>query len=479
MALRRIDIANLKSLGTQSGRAHEIPLAPLTLIYGPNSAGKSTIVQALSLVREVALHDGTARGHHLPTQTELFDFGSFRSAIHRHDTSVGLFLGVLLDDAHGGTAYVGLDFQAEKPKPQDSVTRGVLRETVIGSGGHRLRFRLDRRRNTYTLSPGWKEPLIALISEAPQEDDLGVFPILASALRARKQAPRFPLTSGVFPAIAERNVVVDKEANRLFHATVDAVLDSRVRAARRTLRNVSYLGPLRVAPTRLQTLSPEASVDVGISGERTATVLFSDPAVVDRVNTYLAALEIPYELRVDKITVDRADPRHNSVDVSDVVAITLTDSRSVGSTSDGPRVTVSPRDVGFGVSQVLPVVVQCTAARNAVICIEQPEVHIHPRLQGHLMEMFVSSARRNNNQLIIETHSEHLVLRLQRMLRDGYPWLTSDKVSVIYVDVHDDGSAHPLRLPLDNAGEFTEAWPMGFFTERLEELYGNPLKPWA
>lgn len=477
MPLRRIDIANLKSLGTNDGEPHQIPLAPITLVYGPNSAGKSTIVQALSLMRELILQDLGPRDCYLPTHTELFDFGSFRSAVHRHDTTLSLFLGVLLDAPADQSAYVGLEFGGSPSKLDEDPPRGALRGAAVGSARQTLQFKLDRNKRAFRLAGSWKQPLMRLIEEATSEDDEKTLSILKAGTRARRAAPKFPLTTGAFPAIPEREYISDADANRLFHSKIDSAVDARVRAVRSALKATAYLGPLRAAPTRLQTLTSERPMNVGPVGEHTASVLYhgDNPKdkLIEHVNSYLVDLEIPYELRVDRISVDRDDPTHNAVDVSDVVAITLVDKRPSASGRSSVPVTVSPRDVGFGVSQVLPVVVQCAAATDSLICIEQPEVHIHPRLQARLGELFVTSAEKNRNQFLIETHSEHLMLRLQRLIRRGHGWLTPDKIAVIYVDVHPDGSARPLHLPLDADGEFTAAWPDGFFTERLEEVFGD------
>jgi predicted ATPase len=108
--------------------------------------------------------------------------------------------------------------------------------------------------------------------------------------------------------------------------------------------------------------------------------------------------------------------------------------------------------------------------------IEQPELHIHPLLQANLGDLFiVASARR---QFLIETHSEHLILRALRRIRetnagelnDGDPPFTPDKLSVIYVEATADGTTFK-QLRVDEAGEFVDRWPHGFFEERAKELF--------
>jgi predicted ATPase len=83
---------------------------------------------------------------------------------------------------------------------------------------------------------------------------------------------------------------------------------------------------------------------------------------------------------------------------------------------------VSHRDVGIGISQVLPVLVSAYASKNKIVAIEQPEIHLHPALQAELGDVFIESALgENKNAFILETHSEHLVLRVMRRIRETNP----------------------------------------------------------
>ena len=84
---------------------------------------------------------------------------------------------------------------------------------------------------------------------------------------------------------------------------------------------------------------------------------------------------------------------------------------------DANGLEVSVQDVGFGISQILPIVV-VALSRHRLITIEQPELHVHPRLQSNLADLFIWSSTKNRNQFIIETHSEHIILRLQRRQRE-------------------------------------------------------------
>jgi hypothetical protein len=142
-------------------------------------------------------------------------------------------------------------------------------------------------------------------------------------------------------------------------------------------------------------------------------------------------------------------------------------------------VELRPHDVGIGISQVVPVLVTALAEREHLLGIEQPELHLHPRLQAELGDLFIEAALgERNHTVLLETHSEHLILRLLRRIREttdgdlpqGKQAMTPDDLSVYYIDQTADG-AKATRLRVDETGEFMDRWPAGFFEERAKELF--------
>jgi predicted ATPase len=136
-----------------------------------------------------------------------------------------------------------------------------------------------------------------------------------------------------------------------------------------------------------------------------------------------------------------------------------------------------PQDIGVGISQVFPVVVLTVAQETGLIAIEQPELHVHPAIQIELADLFARYAINHNKLLLLESHSEHLILRLLRRVRDSAaqqapdtPGLNKDYVSVQYVEPTSEG-ARFTRLRIDSDGDFIDEWPNGFFDERDEELF--------
>jgi predicted ATPase len=157
----------------------------------------------------------------------------------------------------------------------------------------------------------------------------------------------------------------------------------------------------------------------------------------------------------------------NSVNVPVHQQVTLKDSKQ--------NLAVYPSEVGSGIAQVIPVVAATLNSDFKIVSIEQPELHVHPALQTHLGDLFGHAAVEGNRLLIIETHSEHLMLRLMRRIREfhhgellkGKPELTRDHLSVIYVE--SGGKVKSLRVTRD--GDFMDEWPEGFFEERMKELF--------
>ena len=135
---------------------------------------------------------------------------------------------------------------------------------------------------------------------------------------------------------------------------------------------------------------------------------------------------------------------------------------------------VTLADVGYGINQILPVIIEGIAShKGSIICVEQPEIHLHPRLQANIADLMIDTIAdedvQANKQWIVETHSELLILRLQRRIREGK--IKPEDISVLYVDPNDEsteGSAiKVLRLGEDSY--FRDPWPDGFFADSLNE----------
>lgn len=140
------------------------------------------------------------------------------------------------------------------------------------------------------------------------------------------------------------------------------------------------------------------------------------------------------------------------------------------------NIEVNASDIGVGVSQVLPLVVAAVTSKNGLIACEQPELHVHPRVQVAIGDLLTQV--NDKAQFLIETHSEHLILRILRRIREStdgelpaeFNRVTSSSISLVYLDSSDNGVV-VKKIDVDEDGEFTSRWPQGFFSERAEELF--------
>lgn len=133
---------------------------------------------------------------------------------------------------------------------------------------------------------------------------------------------------------------------------------------------------------------------------------------------------------------------------------------------------VTHRDVGIGISQVLPVLVAAYGSRNKLLAMEQPEIHLHPALQAELADVFIETALgERQNTFILETHSEHLVLRLLRRVREGR--IRPDDISILFVEPLPDRGSRIVELHIDEDGDFIDQWPGGFFEESFHEKFSG------
>lgn len=260
-----------------------------------------------------------------------------------------------------------------------------------------------------------------------------------------------------------------------------------------TWRQLTYIGPLRVIPGR-SGVGLTSSQGLEYTGETDWQWLVRQPEAIARVNQWLGRdfLDTDLELKVKRLFTESDITwmvRESHNDKKTPIGTLLSRLTPVSSEVvlyDGRRKReVNIADVGVGIAQVLPVLTRGLTTGGFHV-IEQPELHVHPRLQAELADVFIASSKgpkvssysplADGTAFLLETHSEHLILRLLRRIRETSEGrnpeslsLAPGDVAVYYLSQGPNGTeVTPIELTLK--GEFASPWPEGFFPERFKEF---------
>jgi predicted ATPase len=239
-------------------------------------------------------------------------------------------------------------------------------------------------------------------------------------------------------------------------------LSDLVLAFEELFSNVVYLGPLRESPRRMYQWAGDTPQDVGLRGERAISALLATrsqktlsygrgirrKSVQEKIAEWLKTLGMIDSFRVEPIAANRKEYEVR-----------------VRRTPHAPEVLLP--DVGFGVSQILPVLVLCYyAPRGATIILEQPEIHLHPSVQAGLADVFIDAIQTRGVQILVESHSEYLLRRLQRRMAEAT--LQQEQTALYFCATNDAGTSQLTTLELDPFGNITN-WPPDFFGDELGE----------
>lgn len=424
-------------------------LAPLTGLFGANSSGKSSVLQLLLMLKQTVESTDRAVVLEFGDERNLTNLGSFRDVVFAHEKP--------------GALTFRVRWRKEEPlKIGDPDTRGgVLFE------GNRLSFeaavsdsaadRLSVSSFCYSLSPEDSTAVSTFTlrrkgdsgSQYQLDSDAGSFQFVRTPGRA------WPLPSPVkcygFP-----DQVYAYYQNAGFLAELQLAFEEM-------LKQVYYLGPLREFPQRHYTWPGSEPADMGRRGERVVHAILASrkrgrnistgrhkkkQTLEERVAYWLKELRLIHEFSVKAIS-----------DESNQYQVRV--QKSPGSAQ------VLITDVGFGVSQILPVLVLCYyVPEYSTILLEQPEIHLHPSVQAGLADVFVDVMKNRHVQIIVESHSEHLLRRFQ--LRIAEEKVAKEESAFYFCEMQNGGSSL-IELDLDLFGIISN-WPKDFFGDEFGEM---------
>jgi predicted ATPase len=425
----------------------EIRLAPLTVLFGTNSAGKTSILQLLLLLKQTAESPDRQRALQLGDSRTLIDVGTYGDAVHNRDVTQPLEIefewtlgeSLQISDPLSGTEYEG-----------DAIGFGVS----IQAGKRHQPF---VRHFEYRLGHTGKTVLDVRMH---QRESGNKFDLDSNHYKLVRHTGRaWPLPEPV------RFYGFPDEATAYYQNT--AFVSDLVLQLERMFRSIFYVGPLREYPKRLYLWSGEIPDHVGVKGDRA-------------IEAILAAGDRAFNSKAKEKTkplVRLVAERLRSMGlIQDFEVKALGEHRkeyevTVRTSAKLPEVKLT--DVGFGVSQVLPVIVECFyVPRRSIVIFEQPEIHLHPRVQADLADLFVDAIRAREDatarecQFIIESHSEHFLRRLQRRIAEEE--LSADDAALYFVHTQGEG-ARIEELEVDQYGNIRN-WPEGFFGDEMSDL---------
>lgn len=565
--LMAIELENFKGVGNRV----RIDLAPITLLFGANSAGKSTILQALQYVCEV-LERRNANPDRTLYGGDFVDLGGFHNLVHQHDEGKTIAIKLelqlnradlpelvpeafdewqnvdaevwelyeLLQETRNRTESVSVELKIGwSSNRQAAIVRGyevglngaLLAKIESQADGKDASIQINPKNPVFTRYrtqeeiDNAKQLLVDLgvddVADAPatndgtsdsdDEDDgsYSIWPQITGTLSDADierpgQGFRQWLSNvdGALPALAPLLYVPAGDAKgatavylaRELTAFLTTVIVGPGVLIRDQLRKLRYLGPIRNVPER--DFEAALTPDEARWADGTAAweaLLNGNESLVDEVSRWMAdedKLATGYEVarrKFKEIDVGTLNWLMRAADPDASVRPEPQLLRQVEAAPEKQRVELldpesgdpfQPRDVGIGISQVLPVVVAALEPSAALVAIEQPELHIHPAVQVGLGDLFIKGAKEHGINFLVETHSEHLILRLLRRIREttenevppGAIGIEPADVAVIYVQSTESG-VELVPLPIDVTGEFTTRWPKGFFDERAEELF--------
>jgi AAA15 family ATPase/GTPase len=545
--LTKISLTNFRSFK----KTQTIDLAPVTLMFGPNSVGKSSVLMALAYIQQILEH-----GHCDPQKLAVLgnkDIGGFRSLVHgqnlrnkikiRLDFDCSLFKYgyetnvselanlagegyLLMNDISGAYENGAVEFeiawseQLQKAYVENYRVWG--NEHYIGS----IHSSSDLK-DTYIKEINNQNPLlrpydhdqwleneyggveeVELDDEDLLETELSqlllihnpnglVYNELADTETAGEyfvnHIARIALGcfSGAIPFLGRPVVTnlsgqdLDESENLGDHLnylvlrqTLSEAFVSPLDGLIEYLKKSVFIGPLRVVPDQSFKPNPNPEQADWFDGTAAWDYLFKAPSssdqtkeLISRTNDWLTAkekLNTGYEILNNSLSEVNNLGAHNSV-------MGLLEKRHVFFKETRSNILLSASQLGTGISQVLPLVVAANNDKVSLVTIEQPELHIHPRFQVELADLLLCN--REKHSFLVETHSEHLILRLLKRIRQTTDSehlmdcvkVEPETVSIVYLEPTNDG-VKTKRIRLDEDGEFLDNWPAGFFTERREEL---------
>ena len=426
MVFSKIHVKNFKALRDTG----ELDVKPLTFLVGPNSSGKTSLIQAILSLRQTVQSPDQQTPLIL---NDYVDLGSYRDVVFKHDEKNDIHINFEIPDVrcdmvfsvyrsgkHQGVIYLkSLDFNGKKMP--------VLQRGKNKHGERCISFSVQKK-------DGGSGHFITI----KDEDDID-----EQTIKLLKFYIILPEKG--YKDLSTFEEYLWKHSNLLF-ATV---LLGRI--IENIFDGVYHIGPLRNEPERTYLAAGASPSDVGKWGEETVDILLFKEELKEKVKTWFGRFGISLDFDLEEL-------KGKSGGATSVYNIMLKDPNT--------KTEVNLVDVGFGASQILPIIVQgFNASKNSLILIEQPEIHLHPKAQATMGDLLVDIIKSNERKLIIETHCDLLIRRVCKNILQKK--IEHTDVVIYYFEPTDNGT-EIKKITINENGQF-ENFPEGFFEEGFEE----------
>lgn len=437
--LKRLKISNFKSW-----ERADLEFGRITAIFGANSSGKTSLLQFPLLLKQTK--DATDRSTVLDfgAPDRLVDLGTFQDVVFRHaaqDQAISWELQWIQDepvklmDPEGKKT----DFIAEGNNLSISASASIRKS---GIACLTLAYTLEDKK--FFLAPKDKE------GKRFKLEVEGVPEFSAKRTMGRAWDLPPPIKCYAFP----------DQARTYYQNT--GFLSQLEGEYERQMDQIFYLGPLREYPKRDYYWSKTRPSDVGWRGERAIEAILAATSSGEKQN-----LKARSPLRDFQEIIAHWLREMKLISNFSMTEIGKDSNRwqaKVRVSQESPEVLLT--DVGFGVSQVLPVLtLMYYVPKGSTIILEQPEIHLHPFAQAGLADVILNVSKHRKIQFIIESHSEHFLQRIQRRISEER--FSSADVKLYFVNT-DSGKSRQTNLNIDLFGVILN-WPKNFFGD----LFGD------
>jgi predicted ATPase len=441
--IERLSVKNFKSWADLPS----LEFGKVTALFGANSSGKTSLIQLLLMLKQTAVSRDRRILNLGGTPQDYVDLGGYEDIVHGHKVDADIDLDLSWTSSFAPddeTPWISGEIKVTFSYVEEKVT--VKRLSYSGKIAHEQPY---FTKDGDIESDVDVESINASIERLPDGRYSLLFPSGERTEPIALELPSFYTMQPLY-LIPGKNGVLVRDA--------DAAVRYLSGSFEELLNSVYYLGPLREYPHRDYRWSGEKPSSVGVRGEYAVQAMLSklvaeqSTDLVESANQWLKRLGM-----VDQVELRPIAP---GARLYELVIRTR-----------GYQHEANIMDVGFGVSQVLPVLVLAHfAPPGSLLILEQPEIHLHPQVQTELADLFLEAALKRNVQFFIESHSEYLLMRLQRRLaerRGEFSQLSEKDVKLYFCKREAEASVlEPLEV--DEFGRIKN-WPQDFFGDAVAE----------